>query len=210
MTRSLATPVRAGVLIALLALAGCASVPLHYYTLVPSASSQAPSASPAAFDFELLPVSVPAQVDQPQLVVRQGGQGVALLENERWIAPLGDEIRAAVSAHLAADLNSTDVSDLPKGDRPVLRVKLDVRRFEAVPGSYALLDAAWSVRKLEQRSGAESSPALSCTIRIRESVGTGYNSLVAGYQRALTRLSARISSGAPAVADGETPSCPAA
>ena len=50
--------------------------------------------------FELLPVSVPAQDDQPQLVIRQGGQGVALLQSERWIAPLGDEIRGALSADL--------------------------------------------------------------------------------------------------------------
>ncbi|MGB3461073.1 MAG: ABC-type transport auxiliary lipoprotein family protein, partial [Rhodanobacter lindaniclasticus] len=72
-------------------LAACASAPLHYYTLLPG--SAAPVAESAtAIPFEVLTVNVPAQVDRPQLVVRQGGQSVALLEGERWIAPLADEV----------------------------------------------------------------------------------------------------------------------
>ncbi len=199
---------RALSLVALMALAGCASAPLHYYTLMPSAASPAP-ASPTGFDFQLLPVSVPVQADQPQLVVRQGGQGVVLLENERWIAPLGDEIRAAVSADLAGALGSTDVTGLPRSNKPVLRVKLDVRRFEAVPGRYALLDAAWSVRLLESTGGATDSAVLSCTQRFSEPVGAGYDAMVAGYQRALAELSRRIASDARAVAAGQPGRCPA-
>lgn len=211
MKRPLTACVRACSLIVLLSLAACASAPLHYYTLVPSALVSSTSAQrAAAFGFELLPVSVPAQADQPQLVVRQGGQGVVLLENERWIAPLGDEIRAAVSADLASELDSTDVSGLPRGNQPVLRVKLDVRRFEAVPGRYVRVDAAWSVRLPESATGVSNSPALSCTQRISEPVDAGYDALVAGYQRALAKLSKRIAGGARAVAAGQPGICPAA
>lgn len=185
------------------ALAACASAPMRYYTLIAPAGAAAPIAAPASFRFALLPVGIPAQVDQPQLVVRQGGQGVAMLDGQRWIAPLGDEVRGALSADLARDLGTEDVSGLPAGTAPVLRIKVDLRRFDSVPGQYALIDAAWSVHPL--KGGA----ILACTSRIRESVGDGFDALVAGHQQALAALATRIAAVAPAVAAGQSPACPA-
>ena len=194
-----------------LALAACGgSAPVRYYTLVPPADAYAPTATQAAivapsapFQFELLPVGVPAQVDQPQLVVRQGAQGVAMLDGERWIAPLGDEVRGALSADLSRQLHTQDVSGLPAGAQPVLRIKVDLRRFDSVPGSYALVDAAWSVRPL--KGGA----SVACTSRVQESVGEGYAALVQGHQRALDGLAAQIATAAQALAAGRPAACPA-
>jgi uncharacterized lipoprotein YmbA len=186
-----------------LMLAACASAPLHYYTLVPPAPAGAAAGPAATFQFELLPVGIPAQVDQPQLVTRQGGQGVAVLNGERWIAPLADEVRGALSADLAEALNTQDVSGLPTSGTPRLRIKLDLRRFDSVPGSYALIDAAWSLRSLQGGS------TLACTSQIRQSVGPGYDALVQGHQEALRQLAMRIASVAGAVAAGQPASCPA-
>ncbi|GGY24060.1 lipoprotein [Rhodanobacter panaciterrae] len=191
---------------AALALAACASAPLHYYTLVAPAGDTPASSMTPSLPFELLPVSVPAQVDQPQLVVREGGQGVALLGSERWIAPLSDEVRSALSADLARELNSQDVSGMPGNDKPVLRIKLDLRRFDSQPGSYALIEGAWSVRLLR---GEHPAAALACTSRINESVGPGYDALVAGHQRALGALAGQIATAARMLGNGQTPVCPA-
>jgi uncharacterized lipoprotein YmbA len=88
-------------------LAACASAPVHYYTLVPEPdSTQAQSVPPASFQFELLSVGIPAQNDVPQLVVRQNGQAVALLDGERWIAPLADEVRSALSVDLSRRISA--------------------------------------------------------------------------------------------------------
>jgi uncharacterized protein len=195
-----------------LLLAACASAPLHYYTLVAPADEPAggqvvpvaDASAAASLPFELLPVGVPAQVDQPQLVVREGGQGVALLGSERWIAPLGDEVRSALSADLARELHSADVSGLPGNGKPLLRIKLDVRRFDSQPGGYALIEGAWSVRLLH---GAQPA-ALACSSRVSEAVGPGYPALVQGHQRAIARLAAQIASAARALGDGQSPSCP--
>ena len=197
---------------AALALAACASSPLRYYTLVApapdAASGSVPSgAANGGLPFQLLPVTVPAQVDQPQLVVRQGGQGVALLNSERWIAPLGDELRSALSTDLARQLHSEDVSALPGGDRPLLRIKLDVRRFDSLPGSYALIDGSWSVRVMRGSSGQGST--VSCSSRVSETVGPGYDALVEGHQRAIGKLAAQIAAAAQALGNGQTPACPA-
>lgn len=193
---------------AALVLGGCASAPLHYYTLMAPAEPQAAAPGPAdgaGLPFELLPVSVPAQVDQPQLVVREGGQGVALLEGERWIAPLGSEVRDALSADLARELHSQDANGLPDSNKPLLRIKLDLRRFDSQPGSYALIAGSWSVRVLHAPHGG----ALTCTSRISESVGAGYNALVQGHQHAIAALAAQIASVARALGANQAASCPA-
>ena len=186
-----------------LGLAACASAPIRYYTLVPPATEVPLAGTAAAFQFELLPVGIPVQVDQPQLVVRQGGQGIALLGGERWIAPLADEVRGALSADLARNLHTEDVSGMPASGEPRLRIKVDLRRFDSVPGSYALIDAAWSVRALAGTS------TLTCTSHISETVGTGFDALVQGHQQALAQLAAQIARVAAPLAAGEPARCPA-
>jgi uncharacterized protein len=185
-----------------LGLAGCASEPAHYYTLLAPAPVEAGTASPAPFDFELMPVGIPAQVDQPQLVIRQGGQGVAPLSGERWIAPLADEVQAALSADLSRSLHARDASGMPGGAKPRLRIKVDLRRFDSAPGDYALVDAAWSVRQLQGDA------MLACTSQVREPVGAGYDALVEGHQHALARLAQEIAQVAGPVAAGQSPACP--
>lgn len=194
-------------LAATLLLAACASAPTHYYTLVPPASDLrgVEAAGAPSLPFELLAVGIPAQVDQPQLLVRQGGQGVALLGSERWIAPLGDEVRAALSVDLAGELHSQDVSGLPGNDKPTLRVKLDVRRFDSQPGSYALIEGAWSVRVMHGDRPA----IVACTSRISQNVGPGYDALVQGHQQAIHQLAAQIAAAGRSLAAGQPASCPA-
>ncbi|HUB91066.1 MAG TPA: PqiC family protein [Dyella sp.] len=189
------------------ALAACASAPVHYYTLIPAPDSgQAESpVAPASFQFELMPVGVPAQDDVPQLVVRQGGQAVALLNGERWAAPLADEVRGALAVELARRTGAQDISGTaPTQGKPVLRIKVDLRRFDSSPGNYALIDATWTIRELGSQA------VLTCSSRINENAGQGYAGLVAGHQQALATLAGQIASVAPAMAMGSVPSaCPA-
>src|SRR3546814_6694551 len=117
---------------------------------------------------------------------------MARLGSERWIAPLDDEVRRALSADLARELHSQDVSGLPGNGKPLLRIKLDLRRFDSQPGGYALIEGAWSVRLLHGTQPA----MLACTSRISETVGPGYPALVEGHQRALGQLAAQIASTA--------------
>jgi uncharacterized lipoprotein YmbA len=190
---------------ALLTLTACASEPVHYYTLVAPADDMSSAAGPASLPFELLPVSVPAQVDQPQLVVREGQQGVALLEGQRWIAPLANEVRDALSADLARALNSRDISGLAGNDKPSVRIKLDLRRFDSQLGRYAMIEGAWSVRLLHGAHPA----SISCTSRVSESVGASYSALVQGHQRAINQLAAQIAGAARSLGNGQAPVCPA-
>jgi len=192
-------------------LAACASAPLHYYTLMSpeAAGAAAPAvAGSAVLPFAVLPVSVPAQVDQPQLVVRDGAQRVLLLNGERWIAPLADELRSALAADLSRELGSQNTTGLPDSGVPGLRIKLEVHQFDSWPGSYALLAGIWSVRVVHGK-GADAAPqALTCASSVRVPVGAGYAALVQGHQRAVAMLAAKVAAVARALGGGQAATCP--
>lgn len=185
-----------------LALAGCSSAPTHFYTLVPP-PSPSPSAVRASYLLEVLPVTIPAQVDQPQMVVRQGDDQVQLLESQQWIAPLGDEVRSAFAGRLGRDLGTHDVYGMPHPKHArIYRLRLQLQRFDSVPGRYALIEAGWSVR---DGHGA----VINCSSRVRETVGAGYAALVHGHQRAIARVADQAAAVVRAMAAGREGTCPA-
>lgn len=187
---------RAAIVAGAALLGACASTaPVRYHSLLDAAADATVATSPAAFLIDVRPVAVPAQVDRPQLVVRDGG-GVLPLEQERWIAPLADEARAALSADLSRALAAIDVAGQPRpAGAKVLNVKVDLRRFESAPGAYVAVDAVWSVSADEAGR-----PPLVCSSSVRESAGAGYDELVRGHRRALAAIAGRIASAVRAYA----------
>jgi uncharacterized lipoprotein YmbA len=145
----------------------------------------------APYRIEVAPVDLPAQVDTPQVVVRTGAGEMAPVETRRWISPLRDEIRNALSAELSGRLGAQDVygldGDAARAGVETYRVDLKVSRFESALGAYARIDAAWTVR----RAGA-GTPAVVCNGSYNEAVDPGYAALAQGYQRALARLAQSI------------------
>lgn len=189
-----------GLAVLLGGLGACASAPTHFHTLVPPASP--PVAGTAPFAIDVLPVGVPPQVDQPALVLRQGASSIAVLDGERWASPLGDEIRAALSADLAARLGTHDVHGLPRArDAKVVRVQFDVRRFDSVLGGDATVEGAWSVR------GPAEGVAVTCASRVSEPAGSSYDSLVDAHQRALGKVADQLAAAVRSQAAGQPVTC---
>lgn len=190
---------------AALALAACSSAPIQFYTLVKPAAAGATATQPP-LQIVVLPVSVPAQVDLPQLVVRESSSRIALIEDQQWIAPLGQEIRSALASELVAMLGAEDVSGAPrnKGLKPY-RIKLEVRRFESLLGRSAAIEALWTLSAPQREV-----PSAVCSSRVEEPVGKGYAALVEGHQRALAQIAAQIAASLRAAQDHATaPHCPA-
>lgn len=176
-------------MLALAALAGCASpAPTQFYTLLPPASATAPPAQDPAFQIEVLPVSVPAQVDVPQIVVREGSGRLVPVETRRWIAPLEAELHDALASALTQRLGVREVGRVTADERlPLYRVQLGLKRFDSVLGDAATIEASWSLR-----SARDGRRVASCDSRIREPVGAGYEALAAGHQRAVQKLADEI------------------
>ena len=206
------TPPRRALAVSLAAaaaiLAGCGSTPVdRFYTLSggPATAPPAAAAGSAPLFFEMRPVTLPAQLRRPQMVVSAGDGRIDLEEHHRWAGPLAEEIGNSLSFGLAAQLGAVDVyrSAAPKGST-LYRIGADVQRFESVPGSYTLVDAVWSVRRLDEGE------IQTCRSVFREPVGPGHDALVAGHRAALANLSATIAAAVRGQATGAAPTCPTA
>ncbi|CAH2793341.1 MAG: ortholog of Bordetella pertussis (BX470248) BP2750 [uncultured Paraburkholderia sp.] len=180
-----------------LALSACASSPpCRFYTLAPSArTAEASNVSAPAALFDIQSVSVPAEVERNQLVVRLSETQVQVLENERWASPLSDEIRTALSIGAAGRLSGLNARR-PKqiGDAPVYRVAVDVQRFESWPGARVIVDAIWRIR-----ARGESGEKLTCRSIVFVSVAAGYDALAAGHRRALTTIAEQLATAVRAL-----------
>ncbi|WP_113625628.1 PqiC family protein [Pectobacterium peruviense] len=176
-------------LVVIALLSACSSPPVHYHTLLAPASSAATTAHTAPFFIDVLPVGVPAQIDTSQLVIRQGNSGAVVLDNERWLSPLGEEIRTALSAGLTQRLNTQDVSGLVRAaETPVVRIHLQVRRFDSWPGQFVTFDADWSL----SATGGEGRTRLLCRSQFTELAASGDTTMLQAQQQVITRLAEQI------------------
>ena len=183
-------------------LAGCGSAqPPRYHSLMPAPSSSArPLAAAGSLAWEVLPVAVPAGVDQPQWVVRTVDGSLAVLELERWIAPLGEEVRAVVTDRLRQVVGAPAASAEP-GRR--WRIRVDVQRFDSAPGREARIEATWTLT-----SDAEGAAPLRCRGEfVQPLAASGYLALAKGHQQAAAQLAEAIASALKAVAAGQAATC---
>ncbi|WAC09077.1 MAG: PqiC family protein [Thermodesulfobacteriota bacterium] len=168
---------------------GCASTPSsQFYTL---SSGAKPAAGTASYSISVGPVTVPAVVDRPQIVLQTGANQVTFDEFNRWAAPLQSEIARVVAENLASALGTPSVTVFPQSSAAdaSYRVVIDTLRFESVPGEAATLDALWTVRARKENQSRAGRTT------VRESVqASGYAALVAAHSRALVRLSEDIAS----------------
>lgn len=186
-------PILHGLIAFSLALGACASPPVRYHTLLPVLETPTTDQAPSGFLIDVLAVGIPAQLDQPQLVVRQGPAGVAVLDGERWAGPLGEELRDALSAELASRLKTRDIAGLARpAHTPVLRLKVQIRRLDAWPGNKASLDADWALGFVDEAANSR----LVCSGRFETPAPGGYPELVLGQQRNIAALAERIAADA--------------
>ena len=184
-------------MVALVAACGSAAPP-RFHTLMPAAPATRSPAAAALPAWQLLPISIPAQVDQPQFVLRRADDTLAVLEQERWIAPLQDEIRAALTEHLGARLGAPGAT--PAEGRKDWRIGVDVQRFDSTPGRSTLI-TQWSLL------GGAGTPPLRCRSAFEQPVGTGVAALAGGHRQALERLAGEIAPVLAALDAGQAAAC---
>jgi uncharacterized lipoprotein YmbA len=173
-------------LFALVAGTGCASPRTNFYTLNSAAK---PVTTRADYSVAVGPVSVPAAVNRPQIVVRLAPNRVAIDEFHRWASPLPDAIVRVVVENLSAMLGTPHVTVFakPTATGAQYRVLIDVLRFESAPGETATLDAVWEVRNAKDGTTRWGRTTASEPVPDRD-----YATLAAAHSRALDRLSADL------------------
>ena len=186
-----------------LALAACATAPpTGLHTLLPAQSaSRGPATPTAPVPVVLEPIRIPAQVDQPQWLVRLPDDSLALLEQERWASPLQDELRQALLEALGARFAMVEA---PPGAASPWRVRVELNRFESVPGREARIEGWWllgsgDARRLGQR----------CEWRYAEPALGGMPALAQAHRRAVVRLADALGESLQKLSRGEATACPA-
>ena len=165
---------------------GCASPSARFYTLSAVAK---PDSATSKLSVAVGPVSVPAAVDRPQIVVTTGTNQVEINEWNRWASPLQDGLARVVADDLGAMLQTPYVTVFQKSPNTEVdyRVQIEVRNFESAPGKEAAVDAVWTVHRMSDgkyRMGHTSA---------RESVHEdGFDVMAAAHSRAIARMSEDI------------------
>ena len=141
------------------------------------------------------PVTVPAVVDRPQIVVNVGPNQVRLEEFNRWAAPLQNNIARVVADNLVQMLGTPRVTLVGSVSADAdYRAAIEVQSFQSAPGEAAILDAVWSVRR------AKDGKAETGRTTVRETVQEkGYDALAAAHSRAVARLSRDIAAAVAAL-----------
>ncbi|MFO1302345.1 MAG: PqiC family protein [Burkholderiales bacterium] len=171
---------------ATLVLAACASTPQsRFYTL---GGAPAPPLPSSTLSIVVGPVTIPAVVDRPEIVVTVSENEVWLDEFNRWAGPLGEAIAVATAEDLGAALGTPRATAAVQGAADAdYRVSVEVQRFESAPGSYALLDAVFTVRRT-----SDGRAATGRTTAREAPSDKSYAELAAAHSRAVARLAGDI------------------
>ena len=165
---------------------GCGSSPEHFYTL---SSTATPSSAASKLSIAVGPVSIPAAVDRPQIVVNTSANQVSIDDFNRWAAPLQDNITRVVAENLVVLLGTPRVTLFPPALNSDVdyRVQIEIRTFESTQGKSASLDAVWTVRRTKDgriETGRTS---------VREPISDGsFDALAAAHSRGVAKLSQDI------------------
>jgi uncharacterized lipoprotein YmbA len=122
---------------------------MHYYTLTETVpATTPPAAAPGGTPLRLDRLTIPGELDRPQLVRRIDATRLQLLEQERWAAPLDDMIRRVLTANLAARLpNRVADPNEPPGAGAHESLGVDIREFYADSGCTVTLRAVWVLQR---------------------------------------------------------------
>ena len=184
--------------LAVAALGGCGTSPAtRLYMLAPVAESRGnPVSLSDAIVIGVRSVTLPDELDRPEIVTRTGPNTVQLAEFDQWSAPLRDSVMRVIGEDLAVLLSGDRVAvyPWPPGISVDRELVVQVTRFDGQLGGRCVLHAEWQM--LTRRATRS---VISGRSTLHDACGPDYAAFAAAHSRLLARLSAEIAS---AIRDG--------
>jgi uncharacterized lipoprotein YmbA len=173
-----------------LTLAACASAPTRFHTLDPVPPAGAPAGAALAIPLRLDSVTLPSELDRPQIVRRSGPGNLDVADADRWAGPLDELARHALAADLAQRLppGSTVRPDDPAPPKRLRGLDVGIDRFDGDLGGNVVLAAHWTLLDGTQTAASHEE-------RIETPGGTDLDGTVTAMSRALGALADRIAAG---------------
>jgi uncharacterized protein len=152
-------------LLALLALAGCASSPpTRFFALDPVSAGAAAAAGDTGAPVKVDAVHIPPALDRDSMVRGESNNQLEISSQDRWAGDLGEMIRRVLTQDLARRLPSGMVvapeSPAPASARGLV---IDILTFQPQAGE-VVLDADWTLLQ-----GAQANPVLRRSAHLTQS-----------------------------------------
>jgi len=189
----------AGLCMALLT--GCSvTKPSMYYLLTPVEGQSTGVVSTPSPAVGIGPVTFPAYLDRPEIVIRSNGNELNYAGSNRWAEPLKTAFSRTLAENLSIILptDRTVIHPWPRTTVLDYRVIVDVTRFDADAGGTVTLTTAWELIRFSDSTVMKRNKAT-----YTEAAGsTAYPAVVAAQSRAVEGLSRDI---AAAISDAGLP-----
>ena len=133
-------------LVTLLMVTGCGHSPPVRYVTLSAEPAVAPQAATRLQPVQLTAVHIPAELDRPELVTQTSANQLAIHENDRWGAPLGQMMRRTLAQDLLTRLPPGSFV-WPDAPAPPDTRKLVVTVLDAEAGASGTLalQASWTL-----------------------------------------------------------------
>ncbi len=184
-----------GIALAILTLSaqtGCSgSQPTRFYTLSEFAPANDTASEQKVGRLGVGPIHLPAYLDRPQVVTRNGANQMTVADFDQWAEPLETTFQRVLIENLSAWLATDHISALPaRRDVPLDRqVEIDVTRFDADETGEAVLDARWMIFDGHGDRLLDSGRSIS---RIQAAAPDDYGSIAEAMSHCLGAMSAEI------------------
>ncbi len=169
----------------------------NFYKLSPLKEIKTEHPLSQNFSIAIGPVTIPSEMDRPQIIIRDQESRVKMSEYHRWSGPIQDDIASVLSSNLSLLLGTDRILPRHHGNLfPFTHfIALHINRFDGQWKGEVLLDVTWSIQKDQHPD-----PLIVKRSIIREPVlSHNYDGLVAAQSQALSKLSREITASFPAI-----------
>lgn len=185
--------VLAGVLVLL---AGCINLGegtrkrVRLYTLQPTISAAASPGYDIGGRVGIGPVYLPDYLQRTQVVILFPPNEYRLAEFAKWAEPLEENILRVTAENLSRLLGNERVLTFPwrSNWKPIYRIRMNIRRFEAVADEAAHLAVLWTIEAPE----TEKAPRIGLFQGVSPLQGKGADAVAAAMSRTLGDFSRRL------------------
>jgi uncharacterized lipoprotein YmbA len=125
------------------------SPPTRFYTLSEIAADMQPTPQSGTGSVRVYRVTIPGELDRPQVVRQIDANRLQIAEQDRWAAPLDEMIRRVLSGDLARRRPApaaANANEAPPADQQ-RSLSVDIREFYGDPNCNVTLRAAWTLKQ---------------------------------------------------------------
>ena len=177
-------------ILALILVAGCASKPAKFYVLNPVASYSSGKNVQIKYHIGIMKVQLAEYLRRPQIVTRASNNSLFLDDFSRWAEPLQKNIQQSIKTSIEHLLPFATVTNYPwKASKKMnLTININIPKFDSNYQGHCVLQASYAIHnKTGKVFYSVRNKKFSTHVNPKS-----YNSIVAGMNKNLNRLSLDI------------------